>query len=243
MQLDGRCEILVTMGAKSRRAEIYDFLHQYYSPETYAKAYQYSLNPINGPNEWKRTGREPMLPPLQPEKPRGRPKKNRRKTPDELTSKTGKMSKATVGAVRGESNIPKRRGRPPKDKGKAAGDNGQPSLPKKRGRPPKNPRNGGNQFLNGEPTTKRKGRPPKDTATTSLGKTSSKGYGNYVNEKTGQSQFYLFNPEAFRTQGCSSTSRGTGSSKTATKSTMTCAKKRKANADPIGTQESVKQKK
>ncbi|OMP01767.1 Integrase, catalytic core [Corchorus capsularis] len=154
----------------------HDFLHHYYSPETYAKAY----NCEHG--------------------------HNRAKCPNK--------DKATVGAVSREPSIPKGRGRPPKDKGKAAGDNGQPSLPKKRGRPPKNPGNGGNQFLNGEPTTKRKGRPLKDTTTTRLGKTSSKGYGNYMNEKTGQSQFCLFNPEAFRTQGCSSTSRGTGSSKT-----------------------------
>ncbi|OMO83811.1 hypothetical protein COLO4_22356 [Corchorus olitorius] len=136
------------------------------SRETYARAYQYSLNPINGPNGWKKTGREELLPPLQPKAKRGRPKKNRRKAPDELTSKNGKMSKTGLpqkcGTCREEGHnkstcpnkdrvpavqatVPKKRGRPPKDKDKTNNDNGEAAVPKRRGRPPKDKGIFGNQ--------------------------------------------------------------------------------------------------
>ncbi|OMO50062.1 Pyruvate kinase [Corchorus olitorius] len=240
-----------------------DFLSHYYSRETYARAYQYSLNPINGPNGWKKTGREELLPPLQPKAKRGRPKKNRRKAPDELTSKNGKMSKTGLpqkcGTCREEGHnkstcpnkdrvptvqatVPKKRGRPPKDKDKTNNDNGEAAVPKRRGRPPKDKGIFGNQALdavdNGDHAEKRRGRPE-----TSVGKTSSRGYGNYFSEKTGKMTFYGEYRPNKRNQASSSTSQAIRSSHTTKKSTMTTSTKRKSHdANPIGTQESVKRK-
>ncbi|OMO89154.1 Transposase, MuDR, plant [Corchorus olitorius] len=39
-----------------------DYIHPYYHKETYLKAYAYDLQPINGDHEWAKTGREPLLP-------------------------------------------------------------------------------------------------------------------------------------------------------------------------------------
>ncbi|XVF67747.1 hypothetical protein PTKIN_Ptkin10aG0147000 [Pterospermum kingtungense] len=68
------------------------FLHKWYHPTTYYKAYQYALQPINGSHEWKRSELEPIQPPAA-RKARGRPKKARRKSNGEPTNKVGHISR------------------------------------------------------------------------------------------------------------------------------------------------------
>ncbi|OMO51020.1 Transposase, MuDR, plant [Corchorus capsularis] len=75
------------------RGEPDEYLHPCYHKETYLKAYQYDLQPINGDHEWAKTGREPLLPPLRRRTKVGRPKVNRRKKKDE-PKRSGKVSKS-----------------------------------------------------------------------------------------------------------------------------------------------------
>ncbi|KAK8628910.1 hypothetical protein V6N13_009490 [Hibiscus sabdariffa] len=65
-----------------KRHFINDYLHSCYLKDTYIKAYSYALQPINGSQDWKKSGIEAVLPPIEREMP-GRPKKNRRKAKDE----------------------------------------------------------------------------------------------------------------------------------------------------------------
>ncbi|XVF64368.1 hypothetical protein PTKIN_Ptkin09bG0164000 [Pterospermum kingtungense] len=51
------------------------YLHKWYNTNTYMKAYENALQPINGANEWKKCGLDTILPPLVPKKSTGRPKK------------------------------------------------------------------------------------------------------------------------------------------------------------------------
>ncbi|KAK8600374.1 hypothetical protein V6N12_050229 [Hibiscus sabdariffa] len=61
--------------------------------DTYIKAYSYALQPINGSHDWKKSGIEAVLPPIEREMP-GRPKKNRRKAKDEPKKlKSGHISR------------------------------------------------------------------------------------------------------------------------------------------------------
>ncbi|KAH1107109.1 hypothetical protein J1N35_010877 [Gossypium stocksii] len=55
-----------------------DYLHKYYDKDTYLKAYEYVLQPINGSREWTKSGIEPVLP-LVEKTMSSMPKKNRRK--------------------------------------------------------------------------------------------------------------------------------------------------------------------
>ncbi|KAK8669521.1 hypothetical protein V6N13_106949 [Hibiscus sabdariffa] len=60
----------------------------------YIKEYSYALQPINGSHDWKKSGIEAVLPPIEREMP-GRPKKNRRKAKDEPKKlKSGHISRA-----------------------------------------------------------------------------------------------------------------------------------------------------
>ncbi|OMO98689.1 hypothetical protein CCACVL1_04103 [Corchorus capsularis] len=125
--------------------------------------------------------------------------------------------------------IPKKLGRPPKDK----------AVPKRRGRPPTDKGIFGNQAPNavdnGDHAAKRRGRPE-----TNVGKTSYRGYGHYFLEKTRKMTFYGEYRPNKRNQASSSTSQAIGSSNIAGKSTMTTSTKRKSHdANPIGTHESV----
>ncbi|KAK9027895.1 hypothetical protein V6N11_067716 [Hibiscus sabdariffa] len=70
-----------------------DYLHSCYLKDTYIKAYSYALQPINGSHDWKKSGIEAVLPPIEREMP-GRPKKNRRKAKDEPKKlKSGHISR------------------------------------------------------------------------------------------------------------------------------------------------------
>ncbi|KAK8609691.1 hypothetical protein V6N13_093107 [Hibiscus sabdariffa] len=69
------------------------YLHSCYLKDTYIKAYSYALQPINGSHNWKKSGIEAVLPPIEREMP-GRPKKNRRKAKDEPKKmKSGHISR------------------------------------------------------------------------------------------------------------------------------------------------------
>ncbi|PON50037.1 hypothetical protein PanWU01x14_226740 [Parasponia andersonii] len=59
---------------------------------TYEKVYAEVINPMNGPELWKKTSWKPVQAP--PEKnPPGRPKKLRRKEPDEIQKQGNKILK------------------------------------------------------------------------------------------------------------------------------------------------------
>ncbi|XP_039006677.1 uncharacterized protein LOC120134297 [Hibiscus syriacus] len=60
----------------------YEFLHLCYDKDTYSKAYNYVLQPINGPHDWNKYELEFFLPPVYRDMSR-RPKKNQWKSKDE----------------------------------------------------------------------------------------------------------------------------------------------------------------
>ncbi|OMO98677.1 hypothetical protein COLO4_13768 [Corchorus olitorius] len=72
------------------------FLDPSYSKETYLRAYQYSLHPINGSHEWRKLDREKLLPPLTERQKPGRPKHNRRKGPEDKNLRHGTGRKGTI---------------------------------------------------------------------------------------------------------------------------------------------------
>ncbi|XP_016684259.1 uncharacterized protein [Gossypium hirsutum] len=59
-----------------------DYLYTYYHKETYLKAYEYAMQAINGLHEWKKSGIQPVLPPIERNMPEGT-KKNKRMAKDE----------------------------------------------------------------------------------------------------------------------------------------------------------------
>ncbi|KAE8698612.1 hypothetical protein F3Y22_tig00110597pilonHSYRG00502 [Hibiscus syriacus] len=81
---DNECE--VKKGNKQYIVDLnektYEWIHSFYHKDTYIKAYKYALRPINGPQDWKKSGIEQVLPSVDKDMPR-RPKKNRRKQKDE----------------------------------------------------------------------------------------------------------------------------------------------------------------
>ena len=60
-----------------------DYVHPCYKKETYRKAYTPTIQPMSGPNMWKKSDATPPLPPKERNMP-GRPKKMRRKEPEEI---------------------------------------------------------------------------------------------------------------------------------------------------------------
>ncbi|XVF64922.1 hypothetical protein PTKIN_Ptkin09bG0205400 [Pterospermum kingtungense] len=66
------------------------YLHNWFSPLTFMKSYEYALQPINRPHEWKKSGLEPILLPIV-NKTIGRPKINRRKSATEPKMMKGKL--------------------------------------------------------------------------------------------------------------------------------------------------------
>ncbi|KAI5401119.1 hypothetical protein KIW84_065818 [Lathyrus oleraceus] len=64
-----------------------DFVYDYYSKDTYEKCYGYNISPINGLDMWPEVDMEKMLPPSYKRGP-GRPKKLRRREPDEDPNKS-----------------------------------------------------------------------------------------------------------------------------------------------------------
>ncbi|KAI5447485.1 hypothetical protein KIW84_015080 [Lathyrus oleraceus] len=69
-----------------RNQSLEDFADDYYSKDTYEKCYGYNVSPINGQDMWPEVDMEEMLPPSYKRGP-GRPKKLRRREPDEDPNK------------------------------------------------------------------------------------------------------------------------------------------------------------
>ena len=73
----------------SRDLQLLDYVHNWYKKGTFLKAYETPMNPMPGPNLWKKTSAIPPKPPA-PSKLPGRPKKCRRKEPEEVrAARTG----------------------------------------------------------------------------------------------------------------------------------------------------------
>ncbi|KAL0320080.1 UNVERIFIED_CONTAM: hypothetical protein Sradi_5269500 [Sesamum radiatum] len=69
-----------------------DYVHNCYSIETFKKAYSFIINPVRGQTEWPETGKGPVAPNSEIRLP-GRPKKVRRREPDEPAPSTNKNLK------------------------------------------------------------------------------------------------------------------------------------------------------
>ncbi|XP_071700504.1 uncharacterized protein [Rutidosis leptorrhynchoides] len=71
------------------------WVHQVHRLETWKKTYQFTIDPVNGRENWPKTSVPTKLMPPLKIKTAGRPKKNRRKELDEKESmvKNGKLSK------------------------------------------------------------------------------------------------------------------------------------------------------
>lgn len=81
-----------------RGLNVYDFVHESLTKSTYEKVYQNFIRPINGPDLWEETCKRPIECPHF-KKQRGRPKKVRRKEPDEVRvseSKTAKLKRTKL---------------------------------------------------------------------------------------------------------------------------------------------------
>lgn len=67
--------------------DIYEYVHDCYKVDTYLKIYSNLMNPINGKDLWSPTNNYTLVPP-DVEKRLGRPKKARRREPDEPSDPT-----------------------------------------------------------------------------------------------------------------------------------------------------------
>lgn len=79
---------------KLMQQDPFDYVHECYKVDTYLKCYGNFLSPINGRDLWPQTDQPLMLPP-DVKKRSGRPKKARRREPEEPTDPT-KLSKRGV---------------------------------------------------------------------------------------------------------------------------------------------------
>ncbi|XVF59285.1 hypothetical protein PTKIN_Ptkin07bG0263300 [Pterospermum kingtungense] len=155
-----------------------DFIHKWYNPQTFMRAFQHALQPINGAHEWKIFSLDPIMPP-QPRKMPGRPRKNRRRAKGEPRKKPHQLSR--VGTIntcsicgaeghnklgcqrRGEAN---REVRPRMQRSQSKGDSSVPTDKGKR------------------KMQESHNRPIK------MKKQTIKGYGLYTNLKNGEQTFY-----------------------------------------------------
>lgn len=71
---------------------IFCFLHRYYTVERYIQAYQYGIQPLNGKSMWPITDGEPIKPPPYKKMP-GRPKKMRKRGPEENPRNPSKLTR------------------------------------------------------------------------------------------------------------------------------------------------------
>jgi hypothetical protein len=74
--------------ARNDRIDPETLVHSCYSIETFKKAYAYNLHPLRGRAFWEKMPRVHVHPPLYT-KVMGRPKKNRKKAPEEKIKKNG----------------------------------------------------------------------------------------------------------------------------------------------------------
>ncbi|KAL3520854.1 hypothetical protein ACH5RR_019003 [Cinchona calisaya] len=74
------------------RKELESFVNQFYSKNAFVRAYEPAIEPMNGPNAWPNSKRDPIHAPKKLKLP-GRPKKARRREPDEQTSDPKRIKK------------------------------------------------------------------------------------------------------------------------------------------------------
>ncbi|XP_028064760.1 uncharacterized protein LOC114267884 [Camellia sinensis] len=75
--------ICANIQTKIERSKIIeDYVHVAFKKETYLSTYEALINPLNGQNQWPKTGCEPLLPP-ELKRPTGRPQKQRIRDLDE----------------------------------------------------------------------------------------------------------------------------------------------------------------
>lgn len=82
---------------KEKDVTAIDYVDNYYTVETFQKSYAHSINPMPGPEMWKKTSLVKVLPPTE-KRGVGRPKKARRRQPDELSKKASERGSATTNA-------------------------------------------------------------------------------------------------------------------------------------------------
>ncbi|XVF60445.1 hypothetical protein PTKIN_Ptkin08bG0047100 [Pterospermum kingtungense] len=197
-----------------------DFVHKWYNPQTFLRAFQHALQPINSPHEWKHSPLDPILPP-QPRKMPGRPKKSRRKAKCEPRKKTYKLSSAgmipTCSICSGEGH--NKRGCERRGESKAESSN-EMQRDKAKGKAPVH-KDKGKQKL-------------RETHTRPLckKKPTIKGYDTYTNLKTGEQTFYSGGSKGIHITEPTLTSSGSGGSN-----------KRKATTDHAETNEPMKKHK
>ncbi|KAL5802461.1 hypothetical protein ACOSQ4_030766 [Xanthoceras sorbifolium] len=66
-----------------------DFVHKYLTAESYLKTYNYAIHPVPDESKWPEVEFQKVLPPVEKSMP-GRPKKNRKRGPDEPKKKIKK---------------------------------------------------------------------------------------------------------------------------------------------------------
>ncbi|KAH7855207.1 hypothetical protein Vadar_022329 [Vaccinium darrowii] len=105
------------------KQNVEDYTSDYYKVETYKRVYAPLIYPTNGSDLWKSTGLPPILPPPQ-RRPTGRPKKLRRREPDEPNKgvklrrsgttvvckrcgRTGHNKRTCKGVVGGNEDLPR----------------------------------------------------------------------------------------------------------------------------------------
>ena len=71
-----------------------NYVHRYYHKDTYKKFYEEGITPINGKNKWPKTNDPVILPPVYKRGP-GRPKKLRRREPDEANQPRWRRTNTT----------------------------------------------------------------------------------------------------------------------------------------------------
>ncbi|KAI8530433.1 hypothetical protein RHMOL_Rhmol11G0057800 [Rhododendron molle] len=69
-----------------------DYVSEWYHKHTFEATYQHIMHPLNGPDMWEKSGKDPVLPAEFTKQP-GRPKKSRRREPDEPPKNPFKLSK------------------------------------------------------------------------------------------------------------------------------------------------------
>ncbi|XP_050219968.1 uncharacterized protein LOC126670310 [Mercurialis annua] len=77
------------------RYNVVDYVDDWYKKEKYKLAYEFCLQPINGCRMWPKVGGSSILPPPYRKMP-GRPKKNRRRDPDEEPKKHPRFARKGV---------------------------------------------------------------------------------------------------------------------------------------------------
>ncbi|XP_022851566.1 uncharacterized protein LOC111373289 [Olea europaea var. sylvestris] len=110
-QLSGIACTHVIASVVSRGLNVLEFVDDIYKKDAYMRTYTPSISPITGSDAWPTPGLNPLTPPVYTKRP-GRPKKNRRKEPNEVASssqlKRSSQSKRNANTSQSTSGTTKR---------------------------------------------------------------------------------------------------------------------------------------